>query len=234
MEAASEPVTLNPSAPVRQLYQCLQAHADPERATAMARYMKDHFAFFGIPSPQRKALQTDFLRSYRKASRAQRETDLLFLWKKPERESQYAALDCLCWEARKLPEGYHQNIRYWIEQKSWWDTVDLLASRVAGNYFLQFPQWRDPVIRDWLASGNLWVERSAILHQLNYGEQTNTDWLFRSVLQFQSSKEFFHQKAMGWALRQYAKTDPDGTRQFVEKHQDKLPALTRREALKHL
>jgi 3-methyladenine DNA glycosylase AlkD len=112
--------------------------------------------------------------------------------------------------------------------KSWWDTVDVLASRVVG------PVAERPIIESWLTSGDLWLERTAILHQLGYGERTDADFLFRSCLTHAASTEFFLRKAIGWALRQYARVDPAAVRGFVAAHADELSGLSRREALKHL
>ena len=115
-----------------------------------------------------------------------------------------------------------------ITTKSWWDTVDILASRVVG------PHADRPRIEQWLESGDLWLERTAILHQLGYEERTDAEFLFRACLAHAGSTEFFHRKAIGWALRQYARVDPDAVGTFVTDHAGELSGLSKREALKHL
>jgi 3-methyladenine DNA glycosylase AlkD len=104
----------------------------------------------------------------------------------------------------------------------------VLASRVVG------PRAERAVLERWLDSGDLWLERTAILHQLGYGDRTDADFLFRACLTHAASTEFFLRKAIGWALRHYARTDPDAVLAFVADHADELSGLSRREALKHL
>jgi 3-methyladenine DNA glycosylase AlkD len=198
----------------------------------MAAYMKDHFPFFGIPAPERRSIQAPFLKHYLALERKERDQVLEGLWALPERECQYTACDWLRKEAKKLPSGYADRVENWVCNKSWWDTVDGLAVHVLGNYLRRFPDESETRLEHWMGSGNLWLQRCAIIHQLTYGPDTNTDRLYGAVLAYADTKEFFLQKAMGWALREYAKTDPHGVRTWLDGK--KVPALTRREALKHL
>jgi 3-methyladenine DNA glycosylase AlkD len=194
----------------------------------MAAYMKERFAFLGIPSPGRRAAQKEALGDWKAPSADDLAAFAGGCWARDERELQYAACDTLVRHVNRLGPDALALAEDLITTKPWWDTVDILASRVVG------PHAERPVIERWLDSGDLWLERTAILHQLGYGEETDVDFLFRACLTHARSSEFFLRKAIGWALRQYARTDPDAVRAFVTDHADELSGLSRREALKHL
>ncbi len=120
-----------------------------------------------------------------------------------------------------------------IRTKSWWDTVDVLAGHVVGPLVARNPGLT-ATIDAWIDDADFWIVRTAILHQLGYGADTDADRLFGYVDRRCSDTEFFIRKACGWALRQYARTDPEAVRAFVLDRGDRLSGLTRREALKHL
>ena len=214
------------------IVQLFTQYADASRAEPMARYMRDQFHFFGIAATQRRNLQQEDKRAYARLDRLEKDQVLGELWQQPHRECQYAAMDWLVAEAKKLPLGYHEQFERLITVKSWWDTVDYIVVKGCGPYFSQHPELIEWITKQWMDSGNIWLQRSAILFQLNYKSKTNVPLLHEYILKLKDSKEFFLQKAMGWALRQYAKTDPMGVRLFVDSHS--LPSLTRREALKHI
>ena len=194
----------------------------------MAAYMKDHFAFFGIPSPERRLAQREALGDWTTPPADALAAFARGCWARDEREFQYAACDTLARHVKRLGPDPLVLAEELITTKSWWDTVDALASRVVGP-------WADrAVLERWLVSGNLWLERTVIIHQLGYGERTDADFLFRSCLTHAASTEFFHRKAIGWALRQYARVEPDAVCAFVADHADELSGLSKREALKHL
>lgn len=206
----------------------LETRADPERAPAMAAYMKGHFAFLGIPSPERRAAQKEALGDWKAPTADDLDAFARACWARDEREYQYAACDTLVRHVKRVGSEVLVLAEHLITTKPWWDTVDLLAARVVG------PHADRPTIERWLVSGDLWLERTAILHQLGYGERTDADFLFRACLIHAASTEFFLRKAIGWALRQYARTDPEAVRAFVAAHADELSGLSKREALKHL
>jgi 3-methyladenine DNA glycosylase AlkD len=119
-----------------------------------------------------------------------------------------------------------------IVTKSWWDSVDYMSSALVSVYFKKYPQQIKPVTESWMASGNMWLQRVSLIFQLTYRKETDTELMFHYMRQLTHSKEFFIQKAIGWALRQHAKTDADLVKQFVEN--TKLAPLSKREALKHI
>ena len=219
-------------AQVDQIRALLESKANADRAASMAAYMKDHFVNLGVSSPERAELFKAFKQAYKPSS----ESDLLHLmdslWQQPEREFQYWAMSQ--WEAsRKLigPEGAAFAAGL-VLQKSWWDSVDWLAGNALCLYYKSRPAELDEVRWSWIEHPNMWMNRTAIIVQLKWKEQTRTDWLEEAILPHRQSKEFFHQKAIGWALREYAKTDPQWVLDFVQQHE--LKPLSVREATKHL
>ena len=213
---------------IEALAAALEARRDPDQAATMAAYMKDHFAFFGIPSPERRLAQREALGDWTAPTADALAAFARGCWAQNEREFQYAACDTLVRHVKRLSSADLDLLEELITTRSWWDTVDILASRVVG------PLAERPTMERWLVSGDLWLERAVILHQLGDKEATDEAFLFRACLTHAASNEFFHRKAIGWALRQYAKTDPDAVRTFVADHADDLSGLSKREALKHL
>jgi 3-methyladenine DNA glycosylase AlkD len=222
---------------------------DPERAAPMTTYMRDLFPFLGIKSTPRRLLSKRVLDGVEKPNEAQLAEVALAGWALPEREYQHFAVDWLRQHAKVLTEASLPTVQYLITTKSWWDTVDELASDVVGVMVQRHPgllstmdAWAtgsDPTL-GWPAASpkaspipELWLARTAILHQLRYRAATDTDRLFRYCAENAEHRDFFIRKAVGWALRQYAKTDPDAVRSFVADHPE-LSTLSKREALKNL
>jgi 3-methyladenine DNA glycosylase AlkD len=149
-----------------------------------------------------------------------------------EREYQYLAIE-LMYRKRKLWTGdWLDLIETLILTKSWWDTVDGLAAKIAGTYFLRFSEFKEERIHRWIHSDNMWLNRSAIIFQLKFKDEVDTQLLTKSILPHIKSREFFHEKAIGWALRQYSKFNPDWVRDFLVEYQ--LRPLSIREASKYL
>ena len=205
-----------------------EARRDPARAAGMAAYMKDQFPFLGIAAPDRRRAQREALGDWRTPAAEELAAFARACWAEDEREYQYAACDVLRRHAGRLGPGALDLCEHLITTRPWWDTVDALAAHVVG------PCAERPVIERWLVSGDLWLERTAILHQLGYGEGTDEEFLFRACLTHAASTEFFHRKAIGWALRQHARLRSDAVRRFVADHEHELSGLSKREALKHL
>ncbi|MDP2423568.1 MAG: DNA alkylation repair protein [Bacteroidales bacterium] len=153
------------------------------------------------------------------------------LWQQPQREFQYVGIDFAERLLKKLGEEAISTIEFMITQKSWWDTVDWVASHHAGTYFQLFPQHVATKTESWACSDNMWLQRSALLFQLKYKAQTDEALLFDYITRLKSSKAFFIRKAIGWSLREYSKTSPERVIRFLEKNND-LAGLSRREALK--
>lgn len=207
-------------------------HADKERAAAMARYMKDHFQYFGIPSPERNAIEKEFLAQYGKPPVEKLPSIIKEAYKKPQREFQYFIIGLTCKYIKKeLPEDFIRTTHFMVVNKSWWDTVDWIASWIVGGLVKKYPDLVN-VMDDWIESDNMWLQRTAILHQLKYKKETDEKRLFDYCRKCASSKEFFLRKAIGWALREYSGTNPNAVKKFVK--ETVLSALSQKEALRKI
>ncbi|HAC0645338.1 TPA_asm: DNA alkylation repair protein [Listeria monocytogenes] len=199
-------------------------------APPMEAYMKNQFTFLGIRAGERKKLVAAYLKENGEPQDVLGFTIALFA--EEEREFQYVAIDLLTRYGKKQPSEAIKVYEQLIVTKSWWDTVDGLAGTVVSNHFKLYLELIPTYNEAWINGDNIWLARTAILFQLKYKEKTNVDLLFSNCEKWLDSKEFFIQKAIGWALRQYAKVDSEAVRQFVNSHS--LAPLSRREALKHI
>lgn len=203
---------------------------NPENAYWMRWYMREQYPFIGIKKPERTVV---FKAIYKEHGRGEDWFEVCSeLFAMPEREFQYAAMEYMLkakkgWDSR-IPEL----IDRWVDARTWWDVVDVLAPKVLSEYFMLFPEQRDKWVARWMKSPIFWHQRLCILFQLNYKAKTDLVLLSQVILALKTSKEFFIQKAIGWALRQYARTDADWVRDFVEANS--LMPLSKREALKHI
>lgn len=196
----------------------------------MSAYMRNLFPFLGIASPERAALQREALAGLPKPAAAELESAALALWELPEREYQYAACEILRRKAGRLDATFLAVARELIETKSWWDTVDTLASNVVGPIVRRFPELKGQM-DEWAADPNFWIARTAILHQLKFKNATDSERLFSYCELRAPDREFFIRKAIGWALREYSKTDAEAVRSFVAASEAGLSGLSKREAL---
>ncbi len=197
----------------------------------MAKYMKNHFEFFGLPSPARRLIQREVLGPW-----APDDTELVEFvdsaWAAPERELQYAACDLVTRRAPHCSPDRIDDLERWITNRSWWDTLDALASAV-GELVMAHPELGAAMDR-WVDDENFWLARVAIIHQLRFRATTDPDRLFRFCTRRAPDPEFFIRKAIGWALREYAKTDPEAVVAYVRGHESALSPLSRREALRRI
>ncbi|MFK5982192.1 MAG: DNA alkylation repair protein [Flavobacteriaceae bacterium] len=215
-----------------KLEQEFKNNKNVEIAMGQKAYMKNRFDFFGLKSPIRKELQNPFLLKTNLPKKEELEFVIKSLWKQPEREVQYFAQELLQKYAKQYEKNDIDLFEYIITQKSWWDTVDYIASNILGSYFIKLPDQRKQYVKKWIASNNMWLQRSAILFQLKYKENVDTQLLSFSINSLLGSKEFFINKAIGWSLRQYGKYNPDWVLDFVEK--TALENLSKREAIRLL
>jgi 3-methyladenine DNA glycosylase AlkD len=215
---------------LRPLVALFEEHADLETAVPMAKYMRDQFPFLCLKSPQRKALFKQFLAEEGLPPPQELEAIVRDLWQLPQREYQYTAQDFLHRLHRHIQSTDIGLIEYLITTKSWWDTVDGLASHAVGDLFRRFPDTRAETVQRWRHSGDFWLRRTTLLFQLGYKQATDEKLLFSLIHDNLDSDEFFIQKAIGWALREYSKTSPDAVREFVAR--TPLAPLSEREALK--
>ncbi len=206
-------------------------HANPEYAEVQKRYLKNQFKFFGIRTPHRRDIQKPFLQKKYLPPKQDLNHLIKALWQKPQREFQHFALDLSYKYRKQLDKSDIELFEYLITHKSWWDTVDGVAPKLVGNYFKIYPEQRDVYTKKWLNSGNIWLQRSSLIYQLFYKEELDTEFLAYGIYRLLGSNEFFINKAIGWMLRQYSKTNPVWVEEFVEKT-PQLSGLSKREALR--
>jgi 3-methyladenine DNA glycosylase AlkD len=219
------------------LRDALAAAADPAKAPAMQAYMKSAMPFRGVPTPERRQLTKAVLRDV--GPPGDRETWLRTvtdLWDDAAfREERYVALD-LCamrparrWQDATLLPTYD----HFIVSGAWWDHVDTVAG-LLGPILRDDRTTVEPTIRAWITDDDLWRRRTSIIVQNGAKSATDTVLLADAIVANLADRDFFIRKAIGWALREYAKTDPTWVRTFVAAHDDRLSPLSRREATKHL
>ena len=211
----------------------LEANANAENAEAMKAYMKGRFKYYGVKSPERRELQKQFLAEYGMPNPFDPAVFRAF-WQADQREFQMFGLDLLRRQSKKVKEDDLSLIEELITTKSWWDTVDGLASWVCGPYFQKFPEKTRPATDAWATSENMWLRRTSILFQLGYKEKTDSETLIDHIEKNLGSDEFFINKAIGWSLRAYSKIEPDFVRKYVASMEAKLHPLSVREAIRNL
>ena len=215
---------------VEELVKELKAVASPDDAVAMKAYMKNKFEFLGVKTPARRKLTKAFFKQQTDSV-----IDWFFInesWDNPYREMQYVGMDYLNVVSKQLTPQDLPHIELLITRKSWWDTIDAL-DKVIGGIFLNFPEIRPLLIR-WSQHDNIWLRRVAIDCQLSLKQKTDKALLSEVIQNNFGQSEFFINKAIGWALREYGKTHPDWVRNFVQQHREKMAPLSVREALKRL
>ena len=217
---------------IQEITNLFVANANVEYALKMSAYLKERFITYGIKSPLRKELLKPFHSEVKKLENKEFRLLIKQLWKKEHRDYHYAAMDFLQKNKKKLDDTDLQMIENLISTNSWWDSVDMLASHMVGHLLKNDIKLRDQWINRWMLSDNLWLQRTCLIFQLKYAQETDFDLLKANILELKPINEFFIQKAIGWSLRQYARFDPIGVQEFVSENDD-LSNLARREALKH-
>ena len=218
---------------VLELEKAFIKNRDTQKAEEMSRYMRNQFTFFGIQSTPRRKIQADWLKTHQQVIASYSPIHIATeLFQKEEREFQLAAIDILVKMQKKLTIEDIPSVENLIMCKSWWDTVDLLATKIIGTLLMNRKELQIHYASKWIQSNHLWLQRTAILFQLKYKDNTDTTLLYNTINLLKDQKDFFIQKAIGWALREYAKTNKEWVNQMVVKLE--LDGLSKREALKHL
>lgn len=207
-----------------------EANADAEVALQQKAYLRDQFSFYGLKTAVRRAIQKPFLVKEFLPDKLNLENLVRTLWNRPEREYHYFAQELVQKYAKQFEEKDIVLFVFMITHNSWWDTVDIIATKIIKPYFIKFPGQRDPYIEKWLFSGDMWLQRTCLLFQLLEKEQTNLHVLEHVISSLLGSQKFFVNKAIGWALRDYSRTNPQWVEDFVSKTE--LHPLSEREALR--
>lgn len=214
-----------------ELFDELERKKDEEQAAKMSAYMKNHFAFLGLPKPKLTAV----IRPYIKKAAKEENIDWNFVdacWRKDYREAQYAAVEYLIAVQNKLNEHDLDKLKKLIITKSWWDTSDSI-DRIVGLLVQKYPALAN-IMLDWSRSENIWLRRVAIDFQLQYKEKVDVDLLEKILCANFGTGEFFIDKAIGWILRDYSKVNPGWVKGFIRKYEDRMAKISIREASKYI
>lgn len=209
----------------------LEENSNELLAESMSKYMQDKFRFLGV----RGATRTEIYKKYFPDARKTKTIDWDFIencWNKEEREFQYVVVYYLKAMQKFLKREDISRLKYLIVTKPWWDTVDLLA-KVVGSLVIRIEGY-DQIMIEWSKDSNIWLKRVAILYQLSLKEKVNKQVLERILVNNLGDSEFFINKAIGWALRDYSKFNPEWVREFIEKNKNGMANLSIREASKYL
>jgi 3-methyladenine DNA glycosylase AlkD len=217
---------------VEALYDAALKHRNNEEAIRLSNYMRNQFEFIGLRSPQLKELFKLHVKTFGLPVKENLSEVITSLWELEEREMQTSGLYLLDLMKKQFTEDDLKLLEHIITTKSSWDTIDHIAKKHFGYYLEKFPQHRQQIIDRWIASGNLWLIRSCILFQLGYKERTDVAMLEDIISRTCHTNEFFINKAIGWALREYAKQNPEKVIEITNTYP--LSNLSRREALKHI
>jgi 3-methyladenine DNA glycosylase AlkD len=212
----------------------LAAAADPAKAGPMAAYMKTDMPFYGVQKNGRTPILGRLRREYAPRDIDEYHAAVAGLWELPHREEKYLALGyASAFDEYVDTESMSLYERIIIEG-AWWDFVDEAASRLVGRVLFKEPSRTEPIIRSWISVDDMWLRRSSIICQLRHKDATDTVLLADACTANLGDNQFFIRKAIGWALREYAKTDAEWVRRYVTEYRDSLSGLSHREATKHL
>lgn len=200
----------------------------------MAAYLKTNMPFYGVQKKGRTEVYRRVRTEVPIRSNSEYRRAILALWDQPHREEKYLAI-----AVAKGNAGYvtHENIdlyRQLVVDGAWWDLVDDVAINCVGIVHRSERKLMEPVIEAWIDDENMWLRRTALISPIKHKDDTDYQTLFDHCLRRAHEKEFFIRKAIGWTLREYAKTRPDLVRSFLLEHRDRWSGLSFREAAKHL
>jgi 3-methyladenine DNA glycosylase AlkD len=212
----------------------LAAVGDPAKAGPMAAYLKTDMPFYGAQKPARVPIVRAAVRGFPPERRADYRDAVLALWSLPHREERYVAIEYATAFPRYITLSSLPLYRKLIVDGAWWDLVDTIAVHLVGHVLAHQRAAATATVAGWIDDPDLWLRRTAIICQIGRKEATDTELLFDACSRRMDEQEFFIRKAIGWALREYAKTDPDAVITFVREHRDRLSGLSFREATKHL
>jgi len=220
---------------IEQLRRRMKVAADPLKAAGMQAYMKSTMPYHGVNMPQLRAISREVFDGSSMSCLEWSET-ILELWRDARyREERYAAMFLLGMKRHRecITPAIMPMLEEMIVTGAWWDYVDEIA-RVVGDLLRRYPKQIRPVMRRWSTDSNLWKRRVSIICQLAFKKDTDLELLYANIQPNLGDRDFFVRKAIGWALRQYAWTDPDEVARYVRGHEAQLSGLSRREALKNI
>ena len=212
----------------------LAEQANPEKAEGMQAYMKTEMPFYGVQKPGRTQIMRHIEKEYAPRSHDEYLALASALWELPHREEKYLAQGvAVTFGEFMVPESMPLYYRF-ITEGAWWDFVDETATHMIRELVLDFPEETWSSVDAWNGDEDIWLRRTSIICQIGARELTDVDRLFRFCEARMHETEFFIRKAIGWALREYAKTDPIAVARFASSHREGLSGLSFREATKHI
>lgn len=214
-----------------EIKKIFESKEDKENANAMSKYMRSMFDFYGLPTPKRKEAYNSFIKNEKKS----KIIDWDFLDKcydDNHREFQYLVYDYLLSMKQYVSYEDISKIKKYIVNKSWWDTIDFLC-KVISDVELRDLRVKDLML-EWSNEDNIWIKRTAIEHQLNLKDKTDCELLEKIIVNCFGTNEFFINKAIGWALREYSKTDSIWVKNFIDKYKNQMNDLSIKEASKYI
>lgn len=212
----------------------LAEQANPAKAAGMQAYMKTEMPFYGVQKPARTAILRHLEREFAPADRDEYQRLVIALWELPHREEKYLAQAlALAFGEFIVPDSLAIYERF-IDEGAWWDFVDETATHMIRRLVLDHPDVTWPVVEPWIDHEFMWRRRTAIICQVGAKDRTDSDRLFAFCEARAHETEFFIRKGIGWALREYSKTDPGAVADFAETHREELSGLSYREATKHI
>lgn len=209
----------------------LELAANDGNAMPMKKYMKNHFEFYGIKAAERKNIVSQFKKDIGLLEADEIEDFVHLCWDHPQRELQYSCMELISKEKKVSPERL-ELYEWMVLNKSWWDSVDFIAPKLMSKLFKQYPDLIAENTNAYVNSKELWLQRSALIFQLRYREDTDLKLLFQYCERLAEHPDFFIRKAIGWSLRQAGKFFPDEVRHFVA--HTTLSKLSEKEALRLL
>jgi len=212
----------------------LRALADPAKAPAMAAYMKTAQAFYGVQTPARANILRETRERFAPPDQKSYQRNVLALWKLPYREERYCAIAYARHHPGFITPSALPLYERMIREGAWWDFVDDIAVNLVGAVLGNFRAKTRPIIERWIDDPDMWIRRTALLAHLKHKDETDAAQLFDHCLRRSHESEFFIRKAIGWALREYSKTDPRAVRAFLKKNRQRLSKLSFAEGSKHL
>ncbi len=212
----------------------LAEQANPDKAARMQAYMKTEMPFYGVQKPGLIPVLRHVVKNFPPSTRAEYERLVLALWRLPHREEKYIAQRVAVKHRQFIVPASLSLYRRFVVEGAWWDFVDEASTHMVRELVLEFPLEVWPKVDTWIDADDMWLRRSAIICQVGAKERTDADRLFSFCEQRAFEKEFFIRKAIGWSLREYAKTDAAAVAAFATSHREDLSSLSYREATKHI
>jgi len=212
------------------LFTELEKNKNEEQAKKMSAYMQNKFVFLGIPKPKLKEIIKPYIKEGKKHDINWKFVNIC--WKKDYREAQYAAVEYLDSLLKLLTDKDLPNLKKLIVLKSWWDTSDSIDALV-GSIILNYEHLEKEMLK-WSKDENIWIKRVSIDFQLQYKEKTNQKLFEQILINNFGTDEFFINKAIGWSLREYSKTNKKWVKDFIKKYKTQLHKLSIKEASRYL